>query len=587
MKIRKALPLALSFLMLAALGSPVCPVPAARSMARQESTPVSRLPVKEVTIFKDGHTLVIQEGDLPLNDNGELLLDNLPTPVLGTFFPYSGDQTKKLVSAVAGKRKITRKPTALSLSELIAGNKGARVHVEELVGSGDATKLIGYDAEIVGFPERSAEELAEANPAVNADLTLPERSDLVELKTESGFNFVPVERIQTLTFKGDYQKRTKQEDLKDILSLKFDGSGTNKVGMMYLQKGLRWIPSYKVTVDGSGHAKVKLQATLVNDLIDLEDVSANLVVGVPSFAFKEDTDPISLNQTLARVANNIGSQSRLGYLSNAIMTQQAYGAAESDAQAPSAEPIVTGGGKNEDLFVFNIKHLSLKKGERAVLPVAEYQAEYKDLYSVEIPVMPPPEVQNNRGGEQILAKLEEALKVMHKIRLKNSAKQPFTTAPALICLENGNKQEVLAQSLMTYTSPGASSDMDLTNAVDIKVSKNERETSRTPDAVTWQNDKFARINMEGELTFTNYSGKTINLEFNRKVLGKLDKISDAGRVEMLNPIDEWSKLDWHGYFTLPHWWLNINGIGKFTGTPEMKPGESLKVNYSWHYFWRS
>ena len=39
--------------------------------------------------------------------------------------------------------------------------------------------------------------------------------------------------------------------------------------MMYVQKGLRWIPGYRSTLDGKGKAAIKLQATLVNELTDL------------------------------------------------------------------------------------------------------------------------------------------------------------------------------------------------------------------------------------------------------------------------------------------------------------------------------
>ena len=35
--------------------------------------------------------------------------------------------------------------------------------------------------------------------------------------------------------------------------------------MIYLQRGIRWIPEYRVEIDGKGEARVKLQATLINE----------------------------------------------------------------------------------------------------------------------------------------------------------------------------------------------------------------------------------------------------------------------------------------------------------------------------------
>ena len=51
----------------------------------------SHLPVKEVTVFKDGHAFVVQEGVLPTNETGSVVLDSLPAPVIGTFCAYSAD----------------------------------------------------------------------------------------------------------------------------------------------------------------------------------------------------------------------------------------------------------------------------------------------------------------------------------------------------------------------------------------------------------------------------------------------------------------------------------------------------------------
>ena len=47
-----------------------------------------KLPVKEVTIFKDGHAYVLHEGSLPTDEKGNVAMDQLPKPILGTFWAY-------------------------------------------------------------------------------------------------------------------------------------------------------------------------------------------------------------------------------------------------------------------------------------------------------------------------------------------------------------------------------------------------------------------------------------------------------------------------------------------------------------------
>ncbi|MFA7339137.1 MAG: hypothetical protein WC028_20305 [Candidatus Obscuribacterales bacterium] len=577
---------------------------------------LAHMPVKEVTVFKDGHALLIHEGLMPLTASGDVVLEDLPKPVLGTFFPYSMEPQAKLDSVTAGRRKITSSQTALTLPELIAANVGALVHIDELIGVGENAKLVSYDAKIIGIPTRSAEELARAGQErLDSALILPQKSNLVKLRTDTGISYVAIDRIQTLSFKSEPDAQLKDEYIRNTLTMALGWQNRRntkaKVGMMYLEKGIRWIPNYKVTIDGQGHAKVKLQATLVNDLTDLKDVNCNLVVGVPSFAFKGDVDPISLSETLAHIASYSAQDSRLrNSFSNSIMSQSVGYARDKDEEKTGAAQTSSESSKNEDLFVFNLKHLTLKKGERMVVPVQEYTVEYKDLYTFDLAIAPPPEVQSqnnhiNNSGQRDEQKLADSNKVIHKIRLFNSSKQPFTTAPALIVVadtssnpgsKSSSKQsnltndgEVLAQGMMTYASPGSNADLTLTNAVDIKAKKEERETSRTPDAVTWQDYKYARVNLAGTITLTNYMNKPVTVEITRKVLGRLDNVSKGGIMTMTNTIDEMKSSDlppWWGYFSWPGWWSYMNGIGKFTFNETIQPGKSINVDYGWHYFWR-
>jgi len=149
---------------------------------------------------------------------------------------------------------------------------------------------------------------------------------------------------------------------------------------------------------------VKLQATLLNELADLEDVSVNLVIGVPTFAFKDTIDPMALQQKPGAVVAVFPKRHRRrnspfdNNFSNAIMTQQAqvpgnieYRLASGLGEGGSLGPEIGDAGKSEDLFVFNVKHVTLKRGERMVLPIAEFTLSYKDIFTLDLPFGPPPE----------------------------------------------------------------------------------------------------------------------------------------------------------------------------------------------------
>ena len=52
--------------------------------------------------------------------------------------------------------------------------------------------------------------------------------------------------------------------------------------------------------------------------------------------------------------------------------------------------VFAGGGRSEDLFVYTVEHVTLKKGQRMVLPVSEFELGYRDVYTLDIPFAAPP-----------------------------------------------------------------------------------------------------------------------------------------------------------------------------------------------------
>jgi hypothetical protein len=545
---------------------------------------LARMPVKEVTIFKDGHAFVLHEGKMPTSPTGNVELDYLPTPVIGTFWPYSSDKKARLTSVVAAKRRVLVEQTALGLRDLLEGNVGADIIVNE----GTAP----YPATIVGFPTRTSKELEATSPP-QTDPPLPQKGELILLKTAEGTKAVNLNRIVDVKFLNKYKTTLANEEFRNLLTLKLDwADGKSQpaadVGLMYLQQGMRWIPNYLVELDGSGKATVKLQATLLNEMTDLDNVTVNLVVGVPSFLFKDTIDPMALGQTLARLTTYMESDQRLpNNYSNSIMTQ---GIRTNDPSPRTGSgdlgPEVAGGGKNEDLFLFTVHGITLKKGQRAVVPVAQYALEYKDLYTLDLPFAPPPELHNivNDSQRAELARLLSAPKVEHKIRLVNKNSQPLTTAPTLIV----NKGRVLAQSMMTYTSAGGYTDLPVTAAVDIKAKKSEKEAKRSPNAAEWNGQHFWRLDLAGSIHLCNLRGTAAELEVTRYVLGNVNEADHQGKTEMVNVLEDTSfapaSAPWLSGYNWPVWWQHFNGVGRITWNLKLDPGASVDLGYTWHYF---
>jgi hypothetical protein len=563
---------------------------------------LARMPVREVTVFKDGHAFILHQGSLPTDASGNVLMDCLPAPVLGTFWPSVAQKDVKLFSVTAGQRRVSVERSPLNIRELIEANIDADVTITE-TPSGREQQPVSYPATILRMTERSFKELEAVAPPNSGDL-LPQKGEVVLLKTAEGVKAVNIARIQDVTFKDPPKNVWGNVEFRNVLTLQLDWNGRKPgrsvdAGLTYVQRGIRWIPNYKVTIDGNGKAAVKLQATLLNELTDLNDVTCNLVIGVPTFQFKDTVDPMALQQNLAqlsqyfRESSSVAGQSAM--LSNAIMSQaprmSEYRSSSETSRPSDLGPEIGGANQVEDLHIFTVNHVTLKKGQRMVVPVAEFIVPYKDVFVLEIPFAPPDEVRHQFSSQQQteIAKLLSAPKVMHKIRLENKSEHPFTTAPALIVRDS----RVLGQGLMTYTAKGGSSDLPVTTAVDIQVKKAENETARIPNANNWNGSTYSRMDLTGTISLTNYRNQPVTLDVVRHVLGNITEAGQDGKIEMINLLEDSASAgdtsqypSWWYWWNWPYWWNHFNGIGRVKWNVTLDAGKSVDLKYQWHYYWR-
>lgn len=541
----------------------------AGSVAAQQPARLAteQLPVREITAFKDGHAYVVREAPLPAGSTS-LVIDELPVPVLGTFWPFATGGAS-LVSAKAGTETVKETKTALDLRQVVKGNVGK----DAVVVAADKDQRERIEGRIVGVPARTGNDAAEG--------------DLVLIATAAGTRVVPLSLVRDVEVKGEFAAAVTTDEKRQRLTLSFAGGGDGAtVGVMYVQQGFRWVPAYRVDIDGNGKASVQLEATLVNDLVDVSGVTVNLVIGVPKFAFADLRDPISLQQEMAQVAASpaYGFNSQVSnFLSNSIRTQAGM---PSPNGAPSGPETPTDGNAAEDLFVFTVRGVTLKKGERLVLPVASFELKYRDVYTLLVPFSPPLEVQYGLQGQQVveLAKELAAPKVMHVLRLRNDSKAPLTTAPALV-LAGGR---VLAQGRMRYTPIGADSDLEINVAVDIGVKTADTEAGRQDD-LRRNDGTYGRVDMAGVVELRNSKREAVEIEVRRRVLGLVDEVGQGGGKAQLDLVAAWNETErpmWWGWWNWPNWWFRRNGFGEYTWTVKVEPAATAKLESRWHYFWQ-
>jgi len=549
--------------------------------AEKTESSLKQMPVKELTVFKDGHAFVIHEGTVSVEDS-KATLNYVPKPILGTFWPFSADKNAELTSVIAGKQKSPTQEKATNLTELIKANIGKEVIIDEHQQSKT------YEGKILKLLEKVSYNVVEPNvySSWNTPTLKPIPVTTVLLATALGTKTVEIKNIHNITFKGSasdqFSKDLETAQLQLNLKMKGSNKSEAKVGLMYLEKGFRWIPNYKIDIINDKEVIVKLSATLINDMVDVDNVDLNLVVGVPSFFCQGKYDPIALQKDVVNT-----NRHRRNIFHNQVAIANFTPSIPEFHPEPEATP--TNINKNQDLFLYRLKNISLKKGQRMTLPVSENRLSYTDIYSLNIPFTTPIECYRNLDREERqAAMLLNRPAVKHKIRIKNSSEQPFTTAPALV-LKNGLP---LAQGCMTYASIGGTSDITLTSAIDINVTKKDNEVKRTPNAVRWHHDDYGKIELEGTVSLKNFKDKTVTVEITRHFLGRIDKVDGEGKISYTNQFEDdsfhpdapTSRHWWHSY-SWPWWWFKFNSIGKVQWEKTIEPGQQIDLNYNWHYMW--
>jgi len=573
------------------------------------------LKTERAIVFKDGYALIIKRGVAVTDKAGEVFTDEVPdAAVLGSFWalPDGG----RLISMVAGwKSKTQTDDKQLPCTqpiEILLANKGKQAKVE----LGDKTVYSGVIREVL-VQKSSAPlspgqlELLDLSPAQKpkslfvasrvSTLAAARATSERTLSSIAGTNFVlrtdegdvmlPVGQVRSIIVKDmkTMLARTLTTSQKTKrLSFKFDGAEKKQtLSILYFRPGIRWIPTYRVSLNDKKDKKtaaVSLQAELLNEAEDLDDVPVDLVVGVPNFRFRGTPSPMVLEATLrnalAETAPNLMGNSNSA-ISNAMYSQRSgeFRRAQAQSNAAAQEGTVglpgdlTAGGA-QDLFVYNLPKITLDRGERVAVPIFSTEVPYRDLYTWDVQATKP---DNDAAPSGSGAKSPLTLpknEVWHQILLTNATNLPWTTGAAMILQGN----QPLAQELLTYTPPKDEVRVPLTISVDTRGSLSEKEIGRELRSLQWDGNQYARIDKELKLDLCDNKPIEIEVEITLRVGGKVDKASSGGAVTLgpFNPAD-WVQYNGHPA---------VNNSSTVVWKTKLKPGDNFEPTVTYHHFTR-
>ncbi|MFT5423996.1 MAG: hypothetical protein ACI89L_001788 [Phycisphaerales bacterium] len=566
--------------------------------ASAQENRANTLPITEVTAFKDGHALIVRSGTVATNAAGDVVLHELPQPLLGTFWADELEAGAQLRAVTSSIIEIDQDFEPGSLPDLLMQNIGARIEFKDI-------RNHERHGVLLSILQANGERVALIDETENST---GDEADHPGTRIAA----IPLNNLRDVRFVGSSPKTTvtrKVSAERMTLDLEWDGAPEAQadISLMAVEHGLRWIPAYRITMLEDDRVLIELEATLVNDLADLEDARVHMAVGVPSFAFAGQTDPMALAERLAalgQVQPTSFDGGVVGYaagsmLSNSIMSQVSYGGryeykeeyesnSYGDSGGTGGAPQAGGSEQAEDLYVFTIEHLTLDRGARMVLPLASYECDAESIYTLDLIAAPPMQAMQNFNTQQQreLAMALDRPTAKHVLRITNdnTLGMPITTAPALI-LKNGR---ALAQGLIRYASEGAKADLEVGVAMDLSVKTDETETGRDPDGLNWGGSHFGRINIGFEGSVTNRKDKAIKIEITKLALGHFDSASEGGTGNAINLLSDssfWAGSAWSRGYSWPWWWHGVNTASRYTWTLEIEPGQSADFAAGWHYFW--
>jgi len=521
---------------------------------------------KTVSVFKDGSGFFIKEAIVETNKERLYFTDNLPKATFGTFWFFSNNQNLAGVSSFADTvHTFTEKQRlAGNLRELLKKNVDKKVDVLWSRKQGDTPierlvsgKLTWFSGNLVTIKADDHFETINFNEITN-------------VKFQSQPTFESTEEIEKVAFKPvlqiDFHKKTDKEKLE----------------MMYLTKGITWIPGYYVELQKNGRARVILRSTLINDAEDIEDSHVNFVVGVPNFQYANELSPIFGSKKVSKFLGKLDvnyqplQTMNLNNFSNSI---RSYDLSPNQINpVAKEEPLLSENIKSltanssQDMFFYTAKNVSLKKGGRG----------FYNIFEINVPVTHIYECNLKTSGSATLTNRSNftfgdnhSNKVHHSIRLANSSKYPFTTGPALVVSTENGELEPLSQDKIKYTPKGGTSYLKMTEAIDIFVSDNETVKKKVEKKRQYpdrrDNDPwYDLVTIHGTITIKNHKSVATDLHVRKTIYGEILE-SDDGVMENISKQKIASSL---------------NDVNQVVFSLKMKPKSKKTLHYTYRTYIR-
>lgn len=536
-----------------------CLLGAASAQAGAPAPPRVETRLDRVALFKNGVGFFVREATLPASTQA-VLIGPLAAPLHGTFW-VSAPAAAGFRQVIAREVRIPGEPIdARDVGDLLRANVGRTVTV--WISEGMAA--VPITGTIIGFaPDRpiifGRGPQYQMGPAAQLDERIIPigRGEYVLIRSTDGVATINAYQVTRALFPTEpvaTRFRVDEPGAELEVGLRTPRPG-DRIGLTYLARGITWAPSYLIDITDPKTARLSAKALIVNEVEPLANTHVDLITGFPNVQFAGVTSPLALKTDLATFLQQLtggAQQAEMG-----VITQRVAMAA-GPAGPPGLPPVEYGGALAgqvaEDLFLYPVEGVTLAVGETGYYPLFTESAPYAELYEWTIPdfvsstddyIAPPPDRREV---------------VWHSLRLTNTTRVPWTTAPAEV-MQRG---QFLGQDTLDYTAPGAQVTVKITQAVSITAEQNEVEADRQREALTLYGRPFDRVTIQGTLRATNRGREAVTLEVNKTVSGDVTATNPPAKVT-----------------TLAAGMARVNPVHKLTWTVAIAPGQTQEMTYTY------
>ncbi len=492
------------------------------------------LKATKLSLFKAGYGYVSLEGVLPEASSVELT--PLPIPIHGSFW-IEADQGVEIDRVVSSMKKY-KKSLNISEANLLIANPGKMVTLR--FGSTNDDDVRSLTGRVVTAPKA---ERMEKKHTISIEGLIDSESDnlqnIILFQTDQGLSSINVHNIDEIKFHEPIVFPTEIVE-SPIVTLELEkASAGKKIYANCLSEELSWIPSYRLELRENGAATLDAKATIINNTIDLENISLELVSGSPAQIDTSKIDPMALiveeemqklyGKQVLITENRIFNRRYVN--SNTLQTNNAYqldAFASEESNESTSDPAQ--GADTGELFFYPVEGFSMKAGDVITQPLYSTKLTYKKIYTWKLGDPTDFEKEIARNTPENLWSC---------IRFTNPLNMPLTSAPIEIIEED----RFAGMNKIEYTPSQSDCTIELSRALSIEVKKEAIITDTKRISMGFKSGSRDENTSDVTLSMQNNMDEDIEMEVSQSVVGEIISSSDGAKIQSrANPYATYNKL---------------------------------------------